>query len=386
MDKHSESPPKILCISVMQNWGGGEEFLLSLSTNIKDYEFMIASPEGNVLNKLKENNIKTFTINSLKKIYRGSGWNFGSFLRMIFNIKISTFKLLRTIKTENPAIILANGLFAALYTLPSVVLSKKRLIVVQHLIFDKNAIEKKVVKIVHKLANKIVCVSNTVKENVLLMLNMPDSSKIIVIPNGIILPNNDCQSKRTTDEIKIGIVGNIIRIKGIHLVIEALSDVLRTGNISFYIFGAVTNDSDSSKYELELRDLIKESGLKGKVHFEGYTESKEKIYSSLDIIISYSLIPESFSYSVLEAMSYKKIIIAAKAGGIKEIIDDGETGFLIEPNEVNLLKEKIKFCVENIGTEAFDLVRENACKKVKDEYSIERFNTNYNRLFKSIKI
>ncbi len=385
MDKKSESLPKVLCISVMQNWGGGEEFLLRLSTNVRDYEFILVSPKGNALNKFKEKNIKTVTINNVKKIYRGSGWNLNSLLRMIFNINISTFKLLKTFKSENPTIVLANGLFAALYALPSVVLSKKKLIVVQHLIFDKNSIEKKIVKLVHRIAEKIVCVSNTVKENIILMLNLPDSNKIVAIPNGITLPNIHRLDNSVKDEIKIGIVGNIIKIKGIHLVIEALRDILTNDNVSLHIFGAVANDPDSSKYELELKDLIKKSRLERKVQLEGYAESKERIYSSQDIIITYSLIPEAFPYTVLEAMSYKKIILAAKAGGIEEMIDDGETGFLVEPNQVNLLKEKIKFCLENIKSEAFDRIREKAYKKVKVEYSIERFTTNYSNLFNSIK-
>jgi len=385
MDKQIESLPKILCVSVMQNWGGGEEFLLKLCANVKDYEFMIASPGGDALNKYKEKKIKTATINSLKKIYRGSGWNLISFLRMIFNIKISTLRLLKTFKAENPTIVLANGLFAALYSLPSIAFTKKKLIVVQHLIFNKDSIEKKVIKFIYKIADKIVCVSNAVKENVLLMLNMQDSYKIIVIPNGIILPNSNCSDKSVRDKTKIGIVGNIIRIKGIHLVIDALKDILTNENTSLHIFGTVANDSDSLRYESELKDLIKKSGLEEKVHFEGYTESKEKIYSFLDIIISYSIIPEAFPYSILEAMSYKKIIIATEAGGIKEMIDNGENGFLTKPDDVNLLKEKIKFCIENIRTEAFDHIREKAFAKVKDEYSIERFSMNYNNFFNSLK-
>jgi len=369
----------------MQNWGGGEEFLLQLSESIKDYEFVIASPEGNPLNKFKENRIRIIKINSLKKIYRSSGWNLNSFLRIIFNIKISTFKLLRTFKVENPSIVLANGLFAALYVLPSVILSGRKLIIVQHLIFNENSIEKKIVNFVQKYAEKIVCVSNAVKANVLLMMNKADLNKIIVIPNGIILPEDEISDQKFNNEIKIGIVGSIVRIKGIHLVIEALKDILKTSNINLHIFGTTANDDeDSLKYESEIKDLIRSSELEGKVYFEGYTDSKEKIYSSLDIVINYSLIPEAFPFSVLEAMTYKKTVIAANSGGPKEMITDGETGFLVEPQNVNLLKEKILFCLKNIESENFDIIKEKAFKKVKDEYSIERFILNYTNLFNSL--
>jgi hypothetical protein len=174
----------------MQNWGGGEEFLLNLIQNIPEYEFVICSPQGNVSNKFKESGIRILILNSLKKIYKNSGWDIGSFLRIIFNIKISTLKLLAELRAENPALVLANGLFAALYILPSVIISKRKLVVIQHLIFNEHSIEKKVSGFVCRYAEKIVCVSDAVKENLLHMLNKKELDKITVIPNGIDLSEN----------------------------------------------------------------------------------------------------------------------------------------------------------------------------------------------------
>lgn len=64
---------KILCVSVMEHWGGGEEFLLKLAMNVADYEFIIASPSGEPLNIFKQNGIKTVEIKSLKKYYQNTG-------------------------------------------------------------------------------------------------------------------------------------------------------------------------------------------------------------------------------------------------------------------------------------------------------------------------
>lgn len=385
MDKYLRSQKKILCISAMQNWGGGEEFLLSLSKNINSFEFIIASPEGNVLNKYKENSIKHIVINSLKKIYRDSaGWNIYSSGNIIFNIIISTFKLLRTIKAETPSIILANGLFAALYALPSVILSKKKLIVIQHLIFNEYSFEKKIIKIIHEYAARIVCVSNAVRENVLCMLKKTDSEKIIVIPNGFNVPGPETLRSKTNNEINIAVVGSIIRIKGIHLIIEALRDILKIHNVVLYIFGTTADNEDSLKYKKEIMYLIKNSGIEDKVHFEGYCESKEKIYTSSDIVINYSLIPEAFSFVVLESMAHKKIIIAAKAGGPKEIIHDGVNGFVVEPENEKLLKEKIYYCIKNFSSEEMNVIRNNARRTIEENYSIQKFAESYTALLDSL--
>ncbi len=375
---------KILCVSVMQNWGGGEEFLLKLKENIKEYEFIIASPNGNALDHFRNKRIKFFEIKSLKKIYRGSGWNFYSLIKIIFNIKISTFNLLKIVKTNNIDLILANGLYAALFALPSAILTRKKLLVVQHLIFNEKSVEKKVLNLIQRYVNNIICVSNAVRENVLVMLKNPDLNKIIVIPNGVNIPETKLQEIKKYDHIKIGMVGSIIRIKGIHLVLEALINILKENNISFHIYGITSTEIDSINYKSELNNIININGIADKVSFEGYSDSKDNIYNSLDIVINSSLIPEAFPFSVLECMAYKKIIIAVNAGGSKEIIQNGSTGFLVEPRNVTQLKESIEYCIKNIGGELLNQMRIKAFEQIKSDYSTEKFRTNYQNLFNSL--
>jgi glycosyltransferase involved in cell wall biosynthesis len=372
---------KILIISVMQNWGGGEEFLLTLCKNVKDYDFIIASPEGKSFDIFTQNKINTLKINSLKKVYRRNGsWGLSSYFKIIFNIKISTLRLLRLLKKENPSIILANGLFAALYGLPFVFFSHKRFIVMQHLIFNESSIEKRIVNLVYKHAERIICVSKTVRDNVLLMLKKDFSSRVIVIPNAIQVPEDKIY-RRDSDQINIGMIGSIIRIKGIHLVIEALKNILKNRNARLYLYGTTAEDADSFRYESELHKMINETDLNSKIFFKGYQDSKEIIYSSLDIVINYSLVPESFSFTVLESMAYKKIIISADEGGPKEIIKDGDNGFLVRSKDSELLGNKVEHCIENYFSEEFNRIRENAYLTVKNNYGLDKFEDSYRQVF-----
>jgi len=373
---------KILVISVMQNWGGGEEFLLNLCKNLNGFNFIIASPEGMPSDIFNKNDLITYKINRLKKIYGKKGnWNLFSSLRILLNIIYSTLSLLKLVNKEKPHIVLANGLFAALYGLPLIIFSHKRFFVVQHLIFSESSIEKKIINLVYKYAEKIVCVSKAVHNNVLRMLNKESSAKVIIIPNSIPFPeeysyNNDSK------QINIGIIGSIIRIKGIHLIIGALKSILKNNNVNLYVFGATTEDEDSVHYFSELKKLITDLDLNSKVFFRGYEESKDLIYRSLGIVINYSLIPESFSFTVLETMAFKKIIISADAGGPREIIKDGYNGFLVEPENIKELESKIQFCIDNFYTESFQKIRQNANLSVKNLYSLDSFNENYKNLFR----
>lgn len=365
----------------MQNWGGGEEFLLNLCQNIKEYNFFIASPEGKAFQIFKENNFQTIKINNLKKIYRDSQkWSTLSKIKMIFNIIISTFVLIKNIKSKKINLIIANGNFAGLYSLPSKILTKKRFIVVQHLIYKKNSIEEKIINILNKYSDKFVCVSEAVAKNIESYLKDKSTDKLIIIKNGIQIPDN-IETKHS-NLIKIGMVGSIIRIKGIDLVLEALKDILiQKSNVKFYVYGDVTLEPDSVNYKLNLKKFIEESSLDNQVKFCGHVNSKDEIYNNLDLVINFSTIPEAFPVSILEAMSYKKIVIANDEGGPKEIINNSINGFLINKGNQSHLKEIINYCIENLNSEEFDKIRNNARRNIIENYSLEIFSKKYKELF-----
>ena len=90
---NQSSKHKILCVSAMESWGGGELFLLNLVNGNKDFDFVIASPAGKAYDKFNDANIKLIQINSLRKIFRKSDqWSFKDKLQILFNIKFSSIK------------------------------------------------------------------------------------------------------------------------------------------------------------------------------------------------------------------------------------------------------------------------------------------------------
>ncbi len=384
MKTEHESPRKILCISVMQTWGGGEEFLLKLHDSIRSFEFTVVTPDGKAAQKFRSRGVRTIINNYQNKVYRNSGWGLMDYLKIFFGINLSTLKLISIFKKERPSIVLANGLFAALYVLPAVILTGKKQITVQHLIFQNDSIEKKVVKLVLRITNKIICVSNAVKENIYSMLQKPYPDKLSVIPNGIRMNNTPVSLYKQGNIINIGMAGSITRIKGIHLVLETLEGILKNRNAVLHIYGEAGSDEDSLKYESELKNMVSHYAIEDKVLFEGHIDSKDKLYSSIDIFINFSIIPEAFPFSVLEAMAYKKIVIATNSGGPKELIKDGENGFLAEIKNIAALKNKILYCLDNLGTDEFYQIRNRAFETIKNDYSIERFVNGYTELFDNL--
>jgi hypothetical protein len=133
---------KILIISVMQTWGGGEEYLLNICRNVDGFQYLIASSPGAVAEKFRSEGLKIFEINSLVKIFRSSGgWTVKEFIKILKNIVLAAFGLVRLFIQEKPDLIIANGNFAAVYTFFICALLKKKLIIPQHLIYERGSLE-----------------------------------------------------------------------------------------------------------------------------------------------------------------------------------------------------------------------------------------------------
>ena len=372
----------------MEHWGGGEEFLLKLSDNIKEYELIVATPPGESSNRYSQAGVKVIIIKSLKKFYRRNNkWNVSSKLKILINIKISSIRLLGVILKHKIDFILCNGNLAGLYGLPAAFLTMKRLLIVQHLIYDVDSVESGILRLLNRHSYKMICISDTVKENVNRILGKKTKDNLVTIYHGISLPKQaEKIDGKKGHEINAGVIGSIIRLKGISLIIESLKEVIQKNpDVHLNIFGEVRKDEpDSSKYYDELLNQIEQYGINNNVHFRGFEKSKEALYSNLDIVVSYSTVAESFSLIVLEALSFGKIVVAAELGGPAEIISNGYNGFLVPPQNIEKLRERLDYCIKNKDSIEFNTIKKNARNTIEEKYSLKRFTAKYKNLFDTI--
>ena len=77
-------------------------------------------------------------------------------------------------------------------------------------------------------------------------------------------------------------------------------------------------------------------------------KNPEKYYNEIDVYVLASTCSDSFPTVNLEAMLYKKPVIAVNIGGSKEQVVDGKTGFIIESGNPKLLAEKILFLYKKL--------------------------------------
>ena len=123
-----------------------------------------------------------------------------------------------------------------------------------------------------------------------------------------------------------------------------MSDI-KNKNWQYYIVG---DGPDKEK----LIQLVKEKNLSNQIIFLGYLDDikLQYYYALCDIFLLTSKTSktlEGFGIVYLEANLHEKPVIAASVGGVTDAVIDGETGFLIEENNIKELKEKILLLMNN---------------------------------------
>ena len=157
-------------------------------------------------------------------------------------------------------------------------------------------------------------------------------------------------------EIIITFIGRLIYAKGVQNLINILSELKRRVKLLIVGDGSYRSELEKLAKEVNGRDII----------FLGNKKVEEipDILGITDIVVnpSYS---EGLPTSVMEACAAGKPVVATDVGGTNEIIQDGKTGFLIAPRDIEGLKEKINMLIEDqdlqeeLGRKAKEYVKKN---------------------------
>jgi glycosyltransferase involved in cell wall biosynthesis len=130
-----------------------------------------------------------------------------------------------------------------------------------------------------------------------------------------------------THESVVGFVGRLVPGKGADVLLRAASRVFsRRPNCRIVLVG-------DGPCRPELESLAAQLGIADRVLFTGVRDDMPQVYASIDLLVLPSLC-EAMPMCVLEAMAAGKPVIATRVGAVPELIDQGQTGVLIEPGDV----------------------------------------------------
>ena len=137
----------------------------------------------------------------------------------------------------------------------------------------------------------------------------------------------------------VGIVGRLQRWKGMHVLVEALPEVLRTHPDAH---GVVVGGDHALEpdYPAYLRERIGALGLADKVTLTGLQSNVPEWMQAMDVVVHASD-HEPFGIVVIEAMALGKPVIAGNAAGPTEIITDGVNGLLTPYGDAPALAQAV---------------------------------------------
>lgn len=167
-------------------------------------------------------------------------------------------------------------------------------------------------------------------------------SKVLCIPLGVNLdrfkPAADLRRDRRAqlgiadDTVLVGSVGHFGAEKGIDLAIDAFQEFCRRNPhlpCKLVILGTGSQDREDA-----VRSHVS-AEFAERIHFAGFQHSLERWFPAFDALL-HGARSEAFGLVIAEAMACGVPVVATKVGGIPELIEDGRTGMLAEPEPAAL--------------------------------------------------
>jgi glycosyltransferase involved in cell wall biosynthesis len=231
------------------------------------------------------------------------------------------------------------------------------------------------------LVEKLVCPSLSVK-SLAEKYKIIKSSKIKLIYHGINIQNFNTAlpfDKRSLnipeDYLVISAIQRLNFPKDVSTILYAFKKVKES------LRDTVLLVVGSGPLMRKLQGEAQEISIAESVLFLGDRQDIPNILATSDIVILSSAF-EALGLSLIEAMAAKKAVIGAKVDGIKEIVENGKNGFLVELRNEKKMAEAILLLLSD--SKLCQKMGENGFEFVKAKFPLEKMLQNYQELYTSI--
>ena len=221
-----------------------------------------------------------------------------------------------------------------------------KFIATRHVLFQLSRLHR------HTLARatRVIAVSSAVAKE-LRANRVVSEGQIALIPNGIVVERfnrasvgfDRAQFLRSmglpADCLLVGSIGELRTLKRHDDFVRAAAKIVaKFPETQFVLAGLDTSASCEVRKQLE--KLVGELGLKDCFYFLGWVDEAEKLLCAMDVFVSASE-TESFGLAIAEAMASGTAVVATRTEGAQEVVQDRETGLLVEIGNVDQLAEKV---------------------------------------------
>ena len=176
-----------------------------------------------------------------------------------------------------------------------------------------------------------------------------EKSKVDAVP--YLVPDSQTLIEQARRSVPISIelchpvflfVGQVIHRKGLHLLLAACAELQQRGYTNYSLLVA-----GDGPHKEELEKFSQEKGLSDRVHWLGWVayEDLGSYFQAADVFV-FPTLEDIWGMVTLEAMVCSKAIICSKWAGTAEMIVEGETGYLVDPHNVEELTQAMIHFIE----------------------------------------
>jgi glycosyltransferase involved in cell wall biosynthesis len=299
------------------------------------------------------------------------------------------FKIARVIHAERPDIIHTQSWSGIDAAIAKLVTGGARLVHSEHgrnlpYIYGEPLKRRIARRCLYHLADAVFAISNEVRGYYCRETGFP-INRVRVIPNGIDLRRIDEADRRgvreelglSQDDFVVGAVARLDKTKDTMTLARAFAKLCQSqGNPKLKLL--VIGDGDK---KVEIENYVVEQGIGDAVIFMGVRHDVPRLLGAMNLFALSSL-SEGMPITVLEAMCASLPVVATNVGALPELVEEGETGFLVEPKDDATMAERIaRFYLNRETAREFGAA---ARRKVEREYGLDRMLDQYRDLYLSL--
>jgi L-malate glycosyltransferase len=219
-------------------------------------------------------------------------------------------------------------------------------------------------------ATRVICVCQT-ESDILIKFGM-NPVKLEMIYNGVPTPALDrsiidfLAKQFNLDPQTQTIIGTAARLseaKGLTYLLQAFARVAQKKSALRLVIAGV------GELEQQLKQQAQDLGISDRTIFTGYVNNLPELMSLFSFFVLPSL-QEACSLACAEAMAQQKAVIGTNIGGIVEQVSDGQTGFIIPPQDVDSLADKLQYLLDR--PELVDEFARNGRKRYEEYFALDR--------------
>ncbi|MFA7272743.1 MAG: glycosyltransferase family 4 protein [Crocinitomicaceae bacterium] len=237
-----------------------------------------------------------------------------------------------------------------------------------------------------KRSSGIIAISSEQKNDLSKVYKITSEDRIHIVPLGFDLQKfqNEKEENRqktrlnytlTEDTIAVAVVGRLAPIKNHTLFLDALRIIQKntTKKVHAYIVG---DGLEREKLETISRSIPQNENFK--IIFTSWIKDIATFNAGMDLLCLTSL-NEGTPVSLIEAQAANVPVVSTNVGGVRDVVLDGETGFLVPSNQPELFAEKLLELIENENLR--EKMSQNGWIYVRDKFNYQTLVANMNQLY-----